>query len=172
MQEVISNAKRDIQIFTNSQKLNMFPLAIRLKKRFLITDFELEENSNMLEFFKQEFINRKADNVRIENNEVRFNNHSFKLISNWNIMVPVDKGKLTIKKDKRSEIVIEYQFSLKIILLISGIIGILIAFFTRLWTTGLFVFLWLGAMNWVIAVMRHSIMFSAMNSELKEKFLK
>jgi hypothetical protein len=150
----------------------MFPLEIRLKKRFHVIESELEENNEILHFFKQEFINRKADNVRIENNEVRFDNNFFKLINNWNIMVPVDKGILAIKKENRSEIVIEYLFSLKIILILSGIAGIIIAIFSETWTTGLFAFLWLGGMNWVIAIIRHSIMFGDLNTELKEKILK
>ncbi len=100
----------------------MFPIEIRLKKRFHIKG-SVSEKKEILEFFKGEFINRKADNVRIEKNEVRFNNNFLRFIDNWSIMFPIDKGILTIKNDKKTEIQIEYIFSLKVIMIISVIIG-------------------------------------------------
>lgn len=150
----------------------MFPIEIRLRKRLYLKDAALEQDNEILEFFKQEFINRKADNVRIVNNEVIFKNKLFKFVNNWNIMVPVDKGILAIRKYRRSEIEIEYLFSLKVTLIIGGIFGIIFGLFSRMWFVGLGAFLWLGGMNWLIALIRHSIMFGNLNHELKEKILK
>lgn len=149
----------------------MFPIEIRLKKRFYISGSEIDNNNAILEFFKKEFIIRKADNVRIENNAVIFNNIFFKFINNWNIMIPVDKGILIIKQNRKDEIVIEYLFSLKIVLVISGIIGIIIAFYSEIWINGLIAFIWLGGMNWLLAVIRHSLMFRSLNNEMKDRFL-
>lgn len=149
----------------------MFPLEIKLKTRLFYIDLESDNYLEILEFYKNEFIKRKADNVRIENNQVRFNNKFFKFINNWNIMVPVDKGILTIGKDLRNELVIEYLFSLKVTLILGGIAGVLFFLFSKMWVVGVGAFLWLGVMNWLIAVIRHSLMFSNLNNELINRIL-
>ncbi len=149
----------------------MLPFDVKLKKRIKIKEYLIYDNSEILNFFKKEFIDRKADNVRIENNTVRFNNNFFKFINNWNIMVPVDKGILVINNDKNEEIEIEYSFSLKVTLVIGFIAGLLFYLFSKLWFVGLFAFLWLGGMNWLTAVIRHSFMFSDLNNKLEEDII-
>ena len=147
----------------------MFPFEIRLKKRLGIKDLELEKTNMILAFFEQEFINRKADRVRIGNNEVRFNNKLFKFTSNWNTMVPVDKGSLTVKKNRSGELVIEYLFSLKVPLIVGVFFGIITFLFTKMWFVGVGVFLWLGVVNWLIALLRHENMFALLTCEMKRK---
>jgi hypothetical protein len=147
----------------------MFPLDIKLKTKIQISNLASNHRSEIiLDFFANEFKERKADNLLIEENVLRFRNKFFKLINSWNIMVPVDKGELRIQEEMNT-IVFHYQFSLRRTLLLGAIAGIFFYLFSEEWLSGLYAFLWLGGMNWLIAVMRHYFMFTDLIKKLTKR---
>jgi membrane protein YdbS with pleckstrin-like domain len=84
-------------------------------------------------------------------------------------MVPIDKGELSVQQESINEVRIQYIFSLKRTLIITAAIGLILYIFSKDWTLGLIAFLWLGVMNWAVAVIRHIIMFNNLIKKITKR---
>jgi hypothetical protein len=146
----------------------MFPFYIKLKKTISISSLGADYRNEILEFFEVELNERKADNLKIEENVLIFRNHFFKL-NNLNIMAPIDKGEVKVQEASKNFVKVQYQFSLRITLLFGAIAGFSFFLISKEWNVGLFAFLWLGGMNWLTAAIRHYIMFNDLIKKLTKR---
>ncbi len=138
----------------------MFPLYINYKKEIELDNPEVQTVPNILAYFEKVLNQKRADNIVVEKYSLTFKNNLFKLINNWNIMLPVDSGEIGIKMLDNNRIAIEYIFSLRRILLIAAIASFFVSGGSESVLTGFIAFAWLGGMNWLIAIIRHRCLFN------------
>ena len=148
----------------------MFPFELRLRKKLGQEALDITSETVILDFFEKEFIKRKADNVRNENFELKFNNKFFSPLSGNHIMSLIDSGKIKINNKKENTVEVEYVFSINSTLIAAGIIGIIFGLLTRQTFIGIIVFTWIGGMNLIITLIRQSIMLRKMVRKIKENY--
>ncbi len=146
----------------------MFPLLVKYNKEIELNNPEKQTTNGILVCFAEKLAKKKADNIKVEEHRLTFKNNLLRLTSNWNIMLPVDYGEITIKNNSSNKIKIRYTISLRRILLIVAIISFIIYGSSKSLNNGLIAFGWLGGMNWIIAVIRHRILFNNLIYDIQE----
>ncbi|RZJ51637.1 MAG: hypothetical protein EOO44_14300 [Flavobacterium sp.] len=116
--------------------------------------------------FIGDFLTKKtADHITIEENRLIFKCDFFKMGWSTNILVQTEKGIFTIVEKENKSLLI-YKFFMYQLFGGAFVMSLIIAFVsTEIWM-GIFCFLWLGGMNWVIALFRHRSMLNEIVVEI------
>jgi len=141
----------------------MFPFTITLKR---IIDFNEEKEEEILIYFKKELKARDADYFTMINNELRFKNDILKFGNNLSLMAIVDSGIIKLNNLYLSKKEIMYKFRLIKVFVISILFAIFAFYLSSHIWIGLVTFLWLGVLNWIIAIIRNIFMFNELVSNL------
>jgi hypothetical protein len=136
----------------------IFPFSFRYSRKLadsmLISDKELLLN-HIAEFLE----NKKARNVRVSGNQLEFSTSLFEIGwgINWNVLMPIEKGKFAIVSDGDREH-LTYEFSMYRLILVALVGSILLGIAGSDISMGLIFFVFLGGLNWIIAFIRQRLM--------------
>lgn len=122
----------------------MFPLYVNFKKEIELVNPEKQTIEKILTYFEKKLSQRKVDNIKIEERSLTFKNSIFRFMRNWNVMLPVDYGEISLFNNNSNKIRIEYTILFRRILLIVGIVSLFIYGNTESIINGLIAFAWLG----------------------------
>ena len=144
----------------------MLPFDITLSKK-IFSSLSQNKRTWILKLFENEFQYRKADNLQINEDQLKFKNSFYKTGSNLNIMLPVDQGIIWLEETTNNENRVYYNFSLTRIYVLSFVIGIFAYAASNEWTTTILVALGFLSLNWIVTVLRHKIMFNSLMKKIK-----
>jgi hypothetical protein len=127
----------------------------------LISDKKLLLN-HIAEFLE----NKKARNIRVSGNQIEFSTSLFEIGwgINWNVLMPIEKGKFVIVSDGNREH-LTYEFSMYRLILVALVGSIFLGIVGSDISMGLIFFGFLGGLNWIIALIRQGLM---LNKILKD----
>jgi len=136
----------------------MFPMS--LDGEFKLTSPELEDISAILSKVEQALRAARATNISRIGNRVVFQGGIFRLVMNWNILVPVGRGEIEIVPGKPGTV--KYGFScVQMLILLTLMVGAMsVALISREGLSAhaiIFLvigWLWLFGMNYVISAVR------------------
>jgi hypothetical protein len=136
----------------------IFPFSFKYSRKLadsmLISDKELLLN-HIAEFLE----NKKARNIRISGNQLEFSTSVFEIgwTINWNVIMPIEKGKFVIVSDGIREH-LTYEFSMYRLILVALVGSIFLGIAGSDIFMGLIFFGFLGGLNWIIALIRQGLM--------------
>jgi hypothetical protein len=136
----------------------IFPFSFKYSRKLadsmLISDKELLLN-HIAEFLE----NKKARNIRISGNQLEFSTSVFEIgwTINWNVIMPIEKGKFVIVSDGIREH-LTYEFSMYRLILVALGGSIFLGIAGSDIFMGLIFFGFLGGLNWIIALIRQGLM--------------
>jgi len=134
----------------------IFPFSIKYSVR-LRYNFECERNKKALKYI-EDFISKKtADDIVIEDDRLTFKSKFFRWRWNTNILAPIEKGVFKII-DKDDNTILTYEFFMYRLFIIVTIVSAFVLNSSQSLLVGILCFLWLGGMNWLIAIIRHKRM--------------
>jgi hypothetical protein len=131
----------------------IFPFTIkfskRLKEKVSAADIDIA-----MTYIKKFIIKKTAEDIIIDRNELTFKSGFFRMRWSTNIMGTIEKGKFNLIEDG-NESVLTYEFFMYRIFTIVAVISIFMGTISHQPWLGVICFVWLGIMNWVIAIIRH-----------------
>ena len=135
-----------------------FPLTFKYSTQ-LHKQLSDKEASVVLDYIGEEVGKRSAEDIEIDNSSLTFKSSFLGPRWNWNIMAPIEKGKLTLENsDNRTLLTYEiFMYRLAIIATVLSVIGGIST--GSIWV-GVYFFTGLYGLNWITAVMRHKSMFN------------
>jgi len=131
------------------------PFTTKYSKTF---DRKLTRDEKVEAFFYIDgFIrNKEAKNVRVVENCLSYKGSTSAF--NWNIFVTVDKGEFKIKENDGKSI-IEYEIFMYQLFIFVSIAAIIFYVISMNYWLPIMCFGWLGGMNYILSLARHSSMF-------------
>ncbi len=145
----------------------MFPFTINYSRR-LPNRLSDNEVTGALDEIKKILEEKTAEDVDIKENELTFSVSFFGHRWNWNIMVPIDKGQITLTPENENT-VLSYKIFMYRIFIITAIMSIFIGLVSGTIGVGVFCFSWLCGGNWVIGVLRHRGLIGDIADKLSNK---
>jgi hypothetical protein len=145
----------------------MFPFTITYSRR-LTNKLSDNDIKGALDKIKKILEDKTAEDVEIKDKELTFSSSFFGHRWNWNIMAPIDKGKITLTLDKEKTI-LSYKIFMYRLFIITAIMSTFIGLVSGIIGVGVFLFSWLCGANWVIGVLRHSGLINDITAELSKK---
>ena len=142
----------------------MFPFSIKYSAQ-LTRNITADEYESMLNYIK-EFIEKKtADDIVMWENSLEFKSRLFRWRSRNNIMSAIDKGELYIisKEDKTF---ILYKIYMYFLLLSSFAFAVLMGVLTKNIALSVFSIVFMGGLNWVVAIIRHKYMLNDLKKRI------
>lgn len=134
-----------------------FPFTIKFKKCFQVKLTETDKELALR--YIEDFIEKKsAENIIICGNELTFYSNFFTMRWNTNIMSLIEKGMFHIINDENG-CILSYEFFMYRFFVIVAIMSVVMGFFSKNIWVSFACFALLGGVNWVIAIIRHRIMF-------------
>jgi hypothetical protein len=141
-----------------------FPFSVKYSNK-LEGDISEEDYSAIFSIISNILINKPAKDIVLNGDQLQYRPGNY--VGRGNIMEPIDKGVFTlVKQGDRS--IITYEFFMYKMLAITFAMGIFFGLFSKLVWVGVASFLWLGGMNWLIGIMRHSGMFDEITSAIND----
>lgn len=135
----------------------IFPFTIKYQKTIEIQT----SNESIKESIKyiENFVSKKdVEIVSNENSKLTFTSSIFTGHS-WSIFAPIEKGEFNIKLEEGKQ-KLSYEFFMYRLFVIAGIMSIFMGYVSDDIEFGFICLAWLGGMNWIIAIIRHWLMFS------------
>jgi len=145
----------------------MFPFTITYSRR-LTNKLSDNDVKGALDKIKKILEDKTAEDVEIKDNELTFSSSFFGHRWNWNIMVPIDKGEITLTLDNEKTI-LSYKIFMYRLFIITALMSTFIGLVSGIIGVGVFLFSWLCGANWVTGVLRHSGLISDIADELSKK---
>lgn len=148
----------------------IFPFEVTYKKKL---DGEIQNytTSDILDFFKNDFEKSGPDFIKIKNDCISIKNNliSFRIRPglNWNRWVGINSAKFQIINTENNSRIAIYTFNLTELVLVSAIMSIAFGIFTQSLLIGLFIYFWLGIMNWATKLFQHQFSFDDFLNERK-----
>jgi len=151
------------KIFVKSA-LVMFPFSIKYSAQ-LSGNITSNEYELVLNYIK-EFVEKKtADDVIVWENGLEFKSRLFRWRSRNNIMSSIDKGEFYIL-NKENRTILIYEIYMYFLLLSALGFAVIIGIITRNSALSAFVLLFMGGLNWLVAIIRHKYMLSALKKKI------
>lgn len=122
-----------------------------------------ENYPKILEHIRTFIIDKPAKDIIIENNKLSFKPGTY--YWNWNIMVSIEKGIFSII-EKEDHVILTYEFFMYHLFIATGIMSVIAGILTQILWIPIAAFLWLGGMNWFLALIRHKSMLEDLASEI------
>ncbi len=144
-----------------------FPLTIKYSRR-LDKKLSDDEVSLILNYIGKAIEKRSAEDIKIRENSLTFKSSLLGARWNWNIMVPIEKGKF-ILTNSDNETFLTYEIFMYRLAIIAAIMSLLGSMGTRLVWVGVYFFAVLFGLNWITAVIRHKTMFSDLVIDVKDR---
>ncbi|QNE39421.1 hypothetical protein F1C16_07565 [Hymenobacter sp. NBH84] len=142
----------------------MFPFSISYSVQ-LTRNITLDEYESVLKYVK-EFIEKKtADDIIIWENGLEFKSRLLKWRSRNNIMSAIDKGEFYILS-KEGKTFISYKIYMYFLLLSALVFAGLVEALTKNIALSVFVIIFMGGLNWLIAVIRHRYMLNDLKKRI------
>jgi len=132
----------------------MFPFTITYSRR-LINKLSDNDVKGALDKIKKILEDKTAEDVEIKGNELTFSSSFFGHRWNWNIMVPIDKGKITLTINNEKTI-LSYKIFMYRLFIITAIMSTFIGLMSGTIDVAVVFFSWLFGGNWAIGVLRHN----------------
>ncbi len=120
-----------------------------------LTDDQL---ASAMEYIKAFMEKKRADDVVLQEGRLTFNSGFFTIRWNFDILTTIDRGVFTIVSEG-GKTTITYEIFMYSLFIIVPIMSIAIGLLSKEIWGGIGCFLWLGGMNWIIALTRHGGMF-------------
>ncbi len=114
---------------------------------------------------------KTAEDVEIKDNELTFIVSFFGHRWNWNIMVPIDKGKIVLMLDSEKT-TLSYKIFMHRLFIITAIMSTAMGLVSGSTGISIFFFSWLCGANWVIGVFRHSSLIGDIADKISSKSMK
>ena len=145
----------------------IFPFSIKYTVE-LVESFTAKDNKKTLDFIEEYILKKTEEDIVVEENKLTFKSKflSFKR-DKFNILAPVEKGVFIIV-DKGDKTLLTYEFYMYRLFIIVFIMSIFITIFSQKVWDGVYGFLWLGGMNWIIAIIRHKSMLNEIKGEINK----
>jgi len=146
-----------------------FPFSTRYDK-LLNAIITPDNHQQALLYIQKRILEDQGDNVVVENDWVTYKGSTSNL--RQSLFGPVDSGVLTVVS-KNNRCFLRYEiklYRLFIIAFIMSVIAELISIGSGDWWFGVFAFLWLGGMNWIIAVVRHEALAARIAAGIDDLF--
>ncbi len=144
-----------------------FPFSIKYSAR-LSDNFASDRNRNReaLEFIEDFVTKKTGDDIVIAGDKLTFKSKFFKWGRwNTNILVPIEKG-VFIFVDNGDKTILTYEFYMYHLFIAVTIMSAFMATVSQQLWFGIICFLWLGGMNWLIAIIRHKMMLTEIAKEI------
>jgi hypothetical protein len=142
-----------------------FPFSIKYSTQ-LGNNFASDRNKETLEFIEDFITKKTGDDIVIEDNKLTFKSKFFKWGRwNTNILVPIEKGVFIIV-EKGDRTLLKYEFYMYHLFIGVIIMSIFMATVSQQFWVGIICFLWVGGMNWLIAIIRHKMMLNKITKEI------
>lgn len=136
------------------------PFSIKFTSAFS-SDFKPEKKAAILQYLHDFMLSKKADDIVIEEDRLSFRSKFFKWGRlNTNILVPIERGIFVIRQENGNT-VLTYEFFMYHLFIAVTLMSVLMALVSQQVRFGIICFAWLGGMNWLIALIRHRMMFTA-----------
>lgn len=135
----------------------IFPFSIKYSAR-LSDNFTSDISKEAFEFIEYFITEKTGNDIITKDNRLTFKSSPFKGGRlNTNILVPIEKGTFSIvdKGDKR---ILTYEFYMYRLFIVAIILSAFLAIGSQQVWTGIRCFLWIGGINWLIALYRHKMM--------------
>jgi hypothetical protein len=139
-----------------------FPFTVTYSSRLSISMTDANKTL-VLACIQDMLLKKSAKTVTVGTYEVGFKGST----SPWrgSLMGSVDKGIFTlIEKDGIS--ILTYKFYFIQLFIVTPLMGLCFGLFSKSVWIGVGAFLWLGGMNWVIAIVRHHSLFQEISEQL------
>ncbi len=135
-----------------------FPFSIKYSAQ--LKNYASDRNKETLEFIEDFITQKTGDDIVIEGNKLTFKSKLFKWGRwNTNILVTIEKGVFTII-DKGDRTILTYEFYMYHLFIAVTFFSAFIATVSQQIWDGILSFIWLGGLNWLIAIVRHKMMLS------------
>ena len=145
----------------------IFPFTIRYQVNFNTHVFD-DHDIDIMNFIAEYIKNKNGVIENLNQSNLIFTSSLFSGNS-WNIFAQIEKGEFNIKKvnDKYK---LTYEFYMYRLFIIVSIMCLFIFFSSGELVFTLLGFAWLGGMNWLIAIIRHKLMFNDIIKHLNSEF--
>jgi hypothetical protein len=142
----------------------MFPFSISFTKSLGVkcTHVDIERIMSHIQIFIEK---KTGEDIEINRCSLTFKSKPFNFRWNTNIMVPIERGRFELQIGKE-ESSLKYTFYMYRLLVIAAILSIPFGLIESNILISLFAFLWLGGMNWLLAIIRHNIMLDDLIQEI------
>ena len=107
-----------------------------------------------------------VNQINFKNNRIDFKNSFFNGQGNWHLIATVDKAYFDYNKVTS---VMTYSISTLRVFVFAFVASCIFALLDSSVYTGLFAFLWLYGMNWIISTIRHNRFFNKLMDEVETK---
>ncbi len=134
----------------------IFPFSIKYSAR-LSDNFDKDRNKETLKYIEDFITKKTADDIVIEDEKLTFKSNFFRARWNTNVLGPIERGVFTII-DKGDKTILTYEFFMYRLFIIVTIMSVFVGTASKGVSIGILCFLWLGGMNWLIAIIRHKRM--------------
>jgi hypothetical protein len=124
---------------------------------------DTEDYPQILKQISDFIIAKPAEDIVIENNELKFN-PGFSP-SRWNLMNPIDRG-IFLLNENEGQTALSYEFIMHKLFIYSLVPAFIIGFGSQRISVGIFVFLWVWGFRWLIALAKHKDMFDELVTEI------
>ena len=142
----------------------MFPLTIKLERDLYFGEKDLHDN--ILKFISDKLIELELDEIRVDGNRVKFKNRFFNGQRKWHLMAPIDNGYFDYDSIRQTLV---YEFSTTRAFLFVLAISIFFGTISGSIGVGVFMFLWLYGMNWIICIIRHNRFLDELIREMRSR---
>jgi len=139
-----------------------FPFTVTYSSRLTISVTDANK-THVLGCIHDMLLKKSAKAVTVGSYEVGFKGST----SPWrgSLMGSVDKGIFTLI-EKGGITILTYKFYFIQLFIVTPIMGLAFGLFSRSIWIGVGAFLWLGGMNWVIAIVRHHALLQEISEQL------
>lgn len=145
----------------------IFPFSIKYTVE-LVESFTAKDNKKTLEFIEEYILKKTGEDIVVEENKLTFKTRFFSFKrGKSNILAPIEKGVFVIVA-KGDRTLLTYEFYMFRLFVIVTIMSIFTTIFSQKIGDGVYLFLWLGGLNWIITIIRHKRMLNEIKSEINK----
>lgn len=148
----------------------MFPFTINYTRCLgrKLSNIEIVDALNQIKVILED---KTAEDIKIVDSQLTFNAGFFGFRWNWNIMVPIDGGKIILKSTD-TETVLVYTIFMHRLFIVTAVMSVFMGLASRQIGVGLFCFAWLCGANWVTGVLRHRGLIKGIAKKIQANRLK
>ena len=140
----------------------MLPFSVKYSIDTAIKNGE-NERARVLQYVQEYLAQKSTKDISINNDTVSFKSASW---SNWNIMSVIEKGTFEVR-DWNGYMVITYEFFMYQLCIIGTAMAIVFGLVSQSWLFGIVAFCMFFGANWLIALLRHQVMFYEITDGIK-----
>jgi hypothetical protein len=137
----------------------MLPFDVKLSSKINVACATNNIQNDLLEYFKNEIINKKANNVEIINDSVNFKNELSHRLKNKGILFYVDSGRIKVEQSGSTEFKVEYSLVYKLVFFYGLAVFSLFYLISSHLYWCLFVGIFIGFGNWIFSIITNYFTF-------------